>query len=167
MITPATTDGTQLYKIENPTPITWVWNYTSLQGKPNAIDVVVSCSTASASWTLTQNMTFEPTATFHWDTKKFQEKNVEQQLLTEMYTLIIYDSESSISATAEAGYLAPFDGFQFGLYTGQPYSDLNEWSCVTCNGAGLVGQALGFVFTMGIITVLSFTWFVAGFGGLT
>ncbi|KAI1648467.1 hypothetical protein F4815DRAFT_460962 [Daldinia loculata] len=168
MITPATTAGTTLYRIGDPTPITWVWNYTSLQGTPTAIDVLVSCSTASATWTLTQNMTFEPTATFTWDTEKYSESAVASPLLVAQYTLLIYDSDSSADATAEAGYLAPFDGFQFGLYTSRPYQDLGEWKCATCSGAlgDLDRQALGFAITMSIITVFSFTWYVTGFAAM-
>ncbi|KAI1464982.1 uncharacterized protein F4812DRAFT_441196 [Daldinia caldariorum] len=168
MITPATTAGTTLYRIGDPTPITWVWNYTSLQGTPTAIDVLVSCSTASQTWTLTQNMTFEPTATFTWDTEKYSESAVASPLLVAQYTLLIHDSDSSVDATAEAGYLAPFDGFQFGLYTARPYEDLGEWKCATCSGAlgDVDRQAIGFAITMSIITVLSFTWYVTGIAAL-
>ncbi|KAI0851777.1 hypothetical protein F5Y00DRAFT_229236 [Daldinia vernicosa] len=168
MITPATTAGTTLYRIGDPTPITWVWNYTSLQGTPTAIDVLVSCSTASATWTLTQNMTFKPTATFTWDTEKYSESAVASPLLVAQYTLLIYDADSSPDATAEAGYLAPFDGFTFGLYTSRPYQDLGEWKCATCSGAlgDLERQALGFAITMSIITVFSFTWYVTGIAAL-
>lgn len=168
MITPAFTAGTTLYRIGDPTPITWVWNYTSLQGTPSAIDVLVSCSTASATWTLTQNMTFEPTATFTWDTQKYSESAVASPLLVAQYTLLIHDSDSSADATAEPGYLAPFDGFQFGLYTSRPYQDLGEWKCATCSGAlgDLERQALGFAITMSIITIFSFTWYVTGFAAL-
>ncbi|KAI1144515.1 hypothetical protein F5Y05DRAFT_29283 [Hypoxylon sp. FL0543] len=170
MITPATTDGTTLYRIGDPTPITWVWNYTSLQGTPTAIDVLVSCSTATETWTLTQNMTFEPTATFTWDTLNYSnsEDAIASPLLVAQYTLVIYDADSSPDATAEAGYLAPYDGFQFGLYTARPYQDLGEWKCATCSGAlgAAERQALGLVISMSIITVLSFTWYVTGFAGL-
>ncbi|KAI1404048.1 hypothetical protein F4819DRAFT_449267 [Hypoxylon fuscum] len=168
MITPATTAGTTLYRIGDPTPITWVWNYTSLQGTPSAVDVLVSCSTATATWTLTQNMTFDPTATFTWDTQKYTESVVASPLLVAQYTLIIHDSESSADATAEAGYLAPFNGFQFGLYTSRPYQDLGEWKCATCSGAlgDAERQALGFAVSMSIITILSFTWYVTGFAAL-
>ncbi|KAI1384619.1 uncharacterized protein F4822DRAFT_368038 [Hypoxylon trugodes] len=168
MITPATTAGTTLYRIGDPTPITWVWNYTSLQGTPTAIDVLVSCSTASATWTLTQNMTFEPTATFTWDTEKYSESAIASPLLVAQYTLLIHDSDSSADATAEAGYLAPFDGLQFGLYTSRPYQDLGEWKCATCSGAlgDAERQAIGFAVSMSIITILSFTWYVTGFAAL-
>lgn len=168
MITPATTAGTTLYRIGDSTPITWVWNYTSLQGTPTAIDVMVSCSTATATWTLTQNMTFEPTATFTWDTQKYVESAVASPLLVAQYTLLIIDSDSSVSATAEPGYLAPYDGFQFGMYTARPYEDLGEWKCATCSGALGNGerQALGLVVSMSLITILSFTWYVTGFAAL-
>ncbi|KAI1340481.1 hypothetical protein F5Y15DRAFT_378765 [Xylariaceae sp. FL0016] len=165
MISPATTDSTTLYRINNPDPITWVWNYTSLQGTPSAIDVMISCSKATATWTLTQNMTFEPTATFTWDSAKYQESAVQSPLLTEEYTLVIIDSDSSVSATAEAGYLDTFNSFEFGMYTPKPYSDLGEWKCATCSGAGsLDHHAVGFAVTMCLVTVFSFTWYVTGFG---
>lgn len=110
-------------------------------------------------------MTFEPTATFKWDTKNYSESAVASPLLVAQYTLLIHDSDSSQDATAEAGYLAPYDGFTFGLYTARPYQDLGEWKCATCSGA--LGeadrQALGFAVTMSIITILSFTWYVTGF----
>ncbi|KAI0180926.1 hypothetical protein GGR52DRAFT_522250 [Hypoxylon sp. FL1284] len=168
MITPAITDGTTLYRIGDPTPITWIWNYTSLQASPSAVDVLVSCSVATATYTLTQNMTFEPTATFTWDTHKFSESAIASQLAIAEYTLLIYDSDSSVSATAEPGYLAPFDGFQFGLYTSRPYEDLDQWKCATCSAAlgDAERQAIGFAVSMSIITILSFTWYVTGFAAL-
>ncbi|RYP71693.1 hypothetical protein DL771_004644 [Monosporascus sp. 5C6A] len=168
MVTPAITDGFQLYKIENPTPITWVWNYTQLQGTPTAIDVKVSCSVASATWTLTQNMTFRSPATFTWDTNSFSQTPGQDPLLTEQYTLLVHDSDGSPTDQAEPGYLAPFDGFRFGLYKKVDYTPLNEWDCVTCSAANgdLDRKALGFAVSMSAITVLTFTWYVAGFAGL-
>lgn len=168
MQTPALTAGSQLYKIENPTPITWVWNYTQLQAEPTAIDVLVSCSVATATWTLTQNMTFETQPTFTWDTWEYQRSHVDQKLLTEQYTLIIYDADSDPTSTAEAGYLAPFDGFRFGLYATQAYHNLSEWECVTCSAGNgdLDRKALGFAVSMSLITIFSFTWYVVGFAGL-
>ncbi|KAK7938111.1 uncharacterized protein PG986_014979 [Apiospora aurea] len=165
MLTPAPVLGTQLYRIGQT--ITWGWNYTSLQATPTAIDVLVSCSTASKTWTLTQNMTYETKGSYTWDTHAYAETAVVDQLLTAEYTLLIYDAESSVKATAEAGYLSTFDGFKFGLYKPQDYQPLNEWHCATCSGAAnLDTKALGFAFSMSVITILSFTWFVAGFGQL-
>ena len=54
MITPAPFASQQLYKVGDL--VTWAWNYTSLQGTPTAIDVSISCSAATRSYALTQNM---------------------------------------------------------------------------------------------------------------
>ncbi|KAK5629651.1 hypothetical protein RRF57_005366 [Xylaria bambusicola] len=167
MIDPPITAAQTLYRIDNTDPITWKWNYTSLQGKPSAIDVLISCSKATATWTLTQNMTFAPTATFTWDSNAFQQKQVGSQLPVEQYTLLVYDSEGSFTDTPEPGYLAPFSGFQFGLYTARPYENLTEWRCATCSAATpLERQALGFVVAMSLLTIFSFTWYVTGIAAL-
>ncbi|CAK7206749.1 hypothetical protein SEUCBS139899_009555 [Sporothrix eucalyptigena] len=163
MLTPSTTADLELYKIGDY--VTWGWNYTNLQATPTAIDILASCSFATRTFTLTQNMTFETLGSYTWDTGAYQSSHLAAQLLTEEYTLIIYDAESSVSATAEAGYLDTFDGFTFGLYAGQSYTPLADgWTCATCSGAmsDMEKRALGFAVTMSIITVLSFTWFATG-----
>jgi len=101
-----------------------------------------------------------------WDTGAYQATAVGNPLLTQKYTLIIYDAESSISAQPQAGYLAAFNSYTFGMYTPQPYTPLNEFKCATCSGAlsDMERRALGMVVGMGIITVLSFSWFVGGLG---
>jgi hypothetical protein len=167
MITPAATaQTTNLYKIGDT--ITWGWNYTHLQGTPTAIDVLVSVATLSATYTLTQNMTFETPAVFKWDTQKYNAEHVGNNLPTEQYTLIIYDADGSPSSTAEAGYLAPFSGFKFGLYEPRPREDLADWKCATCTSslASKDRSAIGVAAGMSLVTVLSFTWFVVGFADL-
>lgn len=164
MLTPAPSLGTQLYKIGDY--VTWGWNYTNLQGTPTAVDVLVSCAAVTNTWTLTQNMTFATKGAYTWDTNSYRQTAVGNPLLTELYTLIIYDADSSISATAEAGYLAPFSGHTFGLYYSKEYTPLGEWQCGTCSGAvsDMEKRALGVAAAMSVVTVLSFTWFVTGFG---
>ncbi|KAI0141257.1 hypothetical protein GGR57DRAFT_419897 [Xylariaceae sp. FL1272] len=163
MITPAPTAAETYYRINNPTPVTWVWNYTSVQGTPKGIDVWVSCSTVSESWTLTQNMTYHPTQTFTWDINKFQSQAIESQLPVAEYTLIVFDSDTAYTDTADPGYLGPFDGFTFGLYTPKPYSNLSDWECITCSaGSALDRTALGFAASMVMITVFTFTYYVTG-----
>ncbi|KAI1313699.1 hypothetical protein F5Y03DRAFT_389999 [Xylaria venustula] len=168
-IDPPATAAEQLYRIDNTDPITWKWNYTSLQGKPTAIDVLISCSKATATWTLTQNMTFAPTATFKWDSNKFQQEQIGSQLPVEQYTLLVYDADGSFTDTPQPGYLAPYAGFVFGLYTSSPYDNLSQWNCITCSaapGGPLERQALGFAVTMTLLTVLGFTWYVTGIAAL-
>ncbi|KAK5653109.1 hypothetical protein OQA88_9208 [Cercophora sp. LCS_1] len=166
MITPAITDGTQLYKIKDF--ITWQWNYTNLQATPTALDVLVSCSAAKQTWTLTQNMTFATPGTYTWDTDAFQSANVARPLPVEQFTLIIHDSDGAITSTPEAGYLSPFSGFVFGLYEPRAAVPLDDFVCATCSGAmsDMERRVLGGAVVMSILTVLSFTWFVTGFGAL-
>ncbi|KAF7556121.1 hypothetical protein G7Z17_g1573 [Cylindrodendrum hubeiense] len=164
MITPVTTaQPTPLYKIGDF--ITFGWNYTSLQGTPTAIDVLVSCSTATETWTLTQNMTFTTNADFVWDTAE-EADNAESPLLVQLYTLIIKDSDASITDSADPGYLAVYSGLEFGLYTGKPYTPLSDWTCVGCNAAppSIDRHAVTFAVTVSVITIASFTWFVTGLG---
>ncbi|EFW98421.1 hypothetical protein CMQ_4273 [Grosmannia clavigera kw1407] len=164
LLTPTTVTGaTQLYKIGDY--VTWVWNYTSLQVTPTALDVLVSCSFATSTYTLTQNMTFETLGSYTWDTAAYETDHVNAQLLTQEYTLIIYDADSKMTAAAEAGYLDTYDSFTFGMYAAQSYTGLADgWTCATCSGAvsDMEKRALGFALTMSMVTVLSFTWFVTG-----
>jgi len=165
MVTPAVTAGYQLYKIGDF--VTWGWNYTNLLGTPTAIDLFVKCSKVPQPWTLTQNMSYTEVGSYTWDTEKFQSSNVGNPLLTEQYTLVIADADGGISATPDPGYLAPYSGTYFGLYEPQEYHDTGDgWQCASCSGSnsGLDNRAVGVAVAMSAVTVLSFTWFVAGFG---
>jgi hypothetical protein len=162
MMTPAQSSGSQYYRIGDY--VTFGWNYTSLLGSPTAIDILASCSANSQLYTLAMNQSISASGAVTWDTGGYQ-ATATVPLLTEKYTLIIYDADSSISAAAQAGYLAPFNAFQFGMYLPQPYTGLDAgFRCATCSGAlsDMERQALGFMFGMIGITVLSFTWFVRG-----
>lgn len=161
--TPVTTLTSALYKIGDYA--TFAWNYTNLQVTPTAVDLVVSAS--SSTWILTSNMTFETDASYLWDTAAYQTQamNNQQPLMVEKYTLYILEAESKVTATAGPGSLTANAALTFGLYTGQPYTGLSEgWVCGTCSGAlsDSDKRALGFLFTMVGITVMSFTWFVTG-----
>lgn len=164
MLTPAVISGAQYYKIGDF--ITFGWNYTSLLATPTAIDIVASCSANKHIYTLAVNQTVSnATQAVTWDTGSYETGNPTVPLLTETYTLIIYDAASSISAAAQAGYLAPFNQFTFGMYFPQPYSDVgNGFQCATCSGAlsDMERKALGFMLSMCAITILSATWFVGG-----
>jgi len=165
MLTPATTALTQLYKIGDF--VTWGWNYTNLQATPTGIDVYASCSSATRTYTLTQNMTFETLGSFTWDTGAYQSTAVANPLVVQQYTLLIFDVDGGPTAAAAAGYLGTFDTFQFGMYTPQPYTALNDgWTCATCSLAAsdTDRRALGLALAMCVVTVLSFTWFVTGLG---
>ncbi|KAJ5043118.1 uncharacterized protein L3040_004503 [Drepanopeziza brunnea f. sp. 'multigermtubi'] len=165
LITPAAT-STPYFKIGDY--VTFAWNYTSLSSTPTALNIMATCSANSQLYTLAVNQTItNATGAVTWDTGSYQATAVQNPLLTQTYTLIIYDVDSSISAPAAAGYLRPFNSYSFGMYVPQPYTPLTEFSCATCTSGALSDlerKALGMVLGMGVLTVLSFTWFVGGTG---
>jgi hypothetical protein len=166
MITPAVISGEQYFKIGDY--VTFAWNYTSVLADPTYINVLATCTQNQQLYTIAANQTYAVNGTqaVTWDTGSYQATAVGDPLLTETYTLIILDAESSITAQAQAGYLAVYDQYTFGMYTPQPYTPLNEFQCATCSAAlsDMERRALGVVIGMSVITVLSFTWFVGGTG---
>ncbi|KAL1624779.1 hypothetical protein SLS56_007664 [Neofusicoccum ribis] len=163
MITPAATDTSQYYKIGDW--LSFAWNYTSLSATPSAINVLASCSMNQETYTIARNMSVEDKNTVFWDTGEYQ-KTATKSLLQETYTLIIYDADSSISATAAAGYLGVSKTFTFGMYLPQEYTPRADWVCPGCSAAGVSveQQTVRFLFGTFAITVLTFTWFVIGVG---
>jgi hypothetical protein len=122
MISPAPTDGPAYYKVGDW--VTFAWNYTSLSITPSAIDILATCTRNQATYTLALNHSATAT-TLLWDTSEYNASATGVQLLTETYTLMMFDANSSISATPKAGYLGLFNQFQFGMYTPQAYT---PWS---------------------------------------
>ncbi|KAK5135262.1 hypothetical protein LTR08_005512 [Meristemomyces frigidus] len=171
MITPGALDPTTYHKIGTEASrnvMTFAFNYTSLEINPSAVDVLASCSLNTATYTIASNLTFPTDGTIQtvvWDTGAYQASNT-LPLLTETYTLIIHDAAKDVSATAAAGYLDTVSSFTFGMYVGQDYTPLSEWTCATCSGAlsSMERQTLGFVFGMAAMTVVSFGWFTGAAG---
>lgn len=163
MLTPAAISGQQYYMIGEF--VTFGWNYTSLSATPTAVNVMATCTANQQLYTIATNQTItNATQAVTWDTGGYQATAVSDPLLTQIYTLIIYDVDSSISATAEAGYLAVFDTYSFGMYVPQPYTPLGEFICATCSAAlgDMEKRALGTMLGMCILTIMSFAWFVNG-----
>lgn len=152
---------TVLFKISSTVEL--AWNYTGLQATPDAIDVLLSCAEVSATWTLTGNWSFEAEPTYTW---AINDQDDETPLLTEMYTLIIKDTEAEVSDIPEPGKLGSNQNFKFGLYHPQRYVPWDEFECTGCSGAagGHDVQAVKLAVTMSFITFLTFTYFVAGWG---
>jgi len=162
MQTPATTSGTQYYKIGSP--VTFGWNYTSLIITPTAVNVEAYCSQNSQTYTIAQNLSIAKPSVV-WDTSLEQANNNEPPLAMAFYTLLIYDEASAVTAVPSAGYLAAFNGFQFGMYTPQPYTPLQDFNCATCDPSmanTLDLTALRMMLITSLITSLSFIWFVTG-----
>jgi hypothetical protein len=120
----------------SPNPITtqyfkvgdWVhfkWNYTSLQATPSAVNVAASCSQNNYIYTLASNMSVQPTGEVFWDTGAYQ-NSAQIPLLTNKYTLYVWDAAKPLTASASPGYLGSNIGFQFSMYTPQPYVNLSS-----------------------------------------
>lgn len=124
MVVPATTAAAQYYKIGDF--VTFAWNYTSLQITPSAIDILASVGgSAQRTYTLAVNQSLTSgngsTGAVTWDTGAYQ-STATLPLLTETYTLIIYDAQSSISAAPVAGKLSSYMQYTFGMYVPQKYT---------------------------------------------
>ncbi|RKF77056.1 hypothetical protein GcM1_222024 [Golovinomyces cichoracearum] len=161
MMTPAVSLGQQYFKIGDF--VTFGWNYTSLEATPTAVNIMATCSANKELYTIQMNQTVaNNTGLVVWDTGRYQATAVQNPLLTQTYTLIIYDSDSSISATAQPGYLAVFNQYTFGMYSPQPYTPLGDFRCATCNDglSSIEKNALLMACVMSMITVFSFTYFV-------
>jgi hypothetical protein len=162
MVSPAVIQGSQYYKVGDY--VTFQWNYTSLSVTPSAIDILASCSLNSATYTIAANMSVEETGSVVWDTGNTATLTNPYPVAT--YTLIIQDAAKDFTDAPSAGYLAAYDQYSFGMYTGQPYVPLNAFRCATCNGALSIHerQAIGVLAVTSLVTILSFTWFANGFG---
>ncbi|SMY20820.1 unnamed protein product [Zymoseptoria tritici ST99CH_1A5] len=163
MITPNALTS-QYYKIKDH--VTFAWNYTSLSATPSAIDVLATIAGKDKLYTIAENLTVSETQTLVWDTGEFQASATEP-LLTDKYTLIIYDAAGDISQTPKAGYLGVNKQFVFGMYSPQPYTPIADYVCATCSGAlsTFEKQTILALCGMACLTVLSFGWFT-GVAGL-
>ena len=121
MITPSALAQTTYYKIGDY--VSFAWNYTSLSITPSKVDVLVSCSANSATYTLKSNASFEKTGSVVWDTSP--DITGTAPLLTETYTLVIYDAQKAITDIPSAGKLGVSDDFTFGMYIPQKYTPLS------------------------------------------
>jgi hypothetical protein len=163
MVTPNALAGDQFYKVGDY--VTFAWNYTSLSVTPAHIDVLASCSANQATYTIAVNVSAEQTQVI-WDTKNTP--SGQPPFLTEKYTLLIYDAESSVTAAPRPGYLGVFNQFSFGMYTPQPYVDWEHFQCANCvkNGALSNSEKMTLkvlLFTSGT-TIASLLYFAHNFG---
>ena len=167
MITPSAIAGPQYYKVGDW--ITFAWNYTSLSVTPSAIDILATCTENQATYTIAVNQSVQETGRVEWDTKSYQEDPDRKgpPFLTSTYTLLIYDSDLSVSATAKAGYLGVYNQFTFGMYTPMPYTPwASGYKCATCSGAMPLLDKSTFnvlILTTGT-TIASLLYFAHNFG---
>lgn len=167
MVTPNPIMGPQYYKVGDW--ITFAWNYTSLKVTPTAVDVLASCSANAATYTVAVNQSVQATGKVLWDTGSYKDQHPNgPPFLTETYTLLIYDAQSSVSAIPQPGYLAPYKQFTFGMYEPQPYVPWAEFKCANCNPNSALSPfeklTLKALAVTSATTVVSLLYFAASFG---
>ena len=104
---------------------TFAWNYTSLIVTPTAVDVIAYCSRNDHTYTIAGNESVKETGKAVWDTAKAEKED--GPLLTDMYTLMVYDSDSSPSDIPEPGHLGSMSQHTFGVYKSQDYTPGMNW----------------------------------------
>lgn len=119
MTNPAST-STTYYKIGQN--ITFGWNFTSVEVTPTAVDVIASCSSNRATYTLASNVTYSNATSVIWETDNYGPDS-QSPLLTAHYTLIIYEAGTSPTDVAGAGELGPAS-YTFAMYATQSYTPL-------------------------------------------
>ncbi|CUS10889.1 unnamed protein product [Tuber aestivum] len=161
MQTPALTDGYQIYKIGQP--VTFKWNYTSIQASPTAINVEAFCTDGATYFNIAANVSADTTEVV-WDTGDYQQ-TATAKLPVATYTLWVYDASKDRTAVPSPGYLYSYNSLQFGMYLPKAPVPLQDFRCSACDfsSAGLndprtVRALLG----MGLVTAFTFVWFIAG-----
>ncbi|KAK5097033.1 hypothetical protein LTS08_007053 [Lithohypha guttulata] len=128
------------------------------------IDVIATNTVNRQTYTIAANQSWQETQAVTWDTNEFTQ-TTDLPFVVATYTLMIYDAAKEPTAVASAGALGGFSNLQFGVYTPQPYTPLNEFKCATCSSGAISlheKQALSILLGTCTITVLSFTWFASG-----
>ena len=120
MVTPAPFAGAQFYKVGDW--VTFAWNFTSLSSTPHALDILATIASGQQTYTIATNQSVSgPTGTVLWDTGAYQQQ-AQVPLLTNEYTLVIYDAKGDVTDVPKPGYFAPQSTFTFGMYTKQAYT---------------------------------------------
>lgn len=159
MLTPGVFDGVQYYK--NNEKVTFGFNLTSMIVTPTAINVEAFCSANSAYYTLTQNASAQITKVV-WDLAEELATNTVAPLVMTSYALVVYDASKPRDAAPSAGYLAPFRGAQFAIYSPSPSVAMKDFVCTGCSAATAIynSQSVRVLLFSSIMATLGFAWFV-------
>jgi len=124
--------STSFYKIASSQVITFGWNMTSVLASPTRLTVSAVCDNGNTYPVGPTDGIIPGTATqVVWDLMSYQAQNPNMPLAQGTYTLNIWD-ERGPGAVRKGGYLSPFNGLQFALYTPQAYTSLGAWNCPEC-----------------------------------
>ena len=119
---PAT--ATSYYKIAPSQVIVFGWNMTSVIASPTHLTISAVADNGNTYPVGPTDGIIPASATqVTWDIYSYQQHNPNMPLEVGMYTLNIYD-ERGPGAGRAGGYLSPFNGLQFALYTPHAYTPI-------------------------------------------
>lgn len=150
---PAT--ATSYYKIAPSQVITFGWNMTSVLASPTHLTVSAVADNGNTYPVGPTDGIIPADATqVVWDIYSYQQHNPNMPLGVGTYTLNIWD-ERGPGAGRAGGYLSPFNGLQFALYSPQVYTPIaSGWTCAQCTGTGVMSAAAHPVFVGIVVSFL-------------
>lgn len=136
MTQPPQTGAQSFYKIAPSQPITFGWNFTAVIATPTHLTVSAICDNGNTYPVGPTDGIIPGTATqVVWDVFSYQQANPGNPLAQATYALNIWDDRGP-GSPRQGGFLAPFSGLKFALYTPQPYTPIaSGWTCTGCNAA--------------------------------
>ena len=116
--------ATSFYKIAANEPVTFGWNLTSVLATPTHITVSAICDNGNTYPVGPTDGVIPGTATeVVWDVFDYQKQNPNKPLAEAGYSLTMWDDRGP-NSPPRAGYMQPYSGLKFALYTPQTYTPL-------------------------------------------
>ncbi|KAI0367166.1 hypothetical protein BV20DRAFT_574988 [Pilatotrama ljubarskyi] len=127
--------ATSYYKIAPSNTITFAWNFTDVLSTPTHLTVSAVCDNGNTYPVGPTDGVIPGDATsVTWDLWSYQQAHSNLPLAEETYVLHIWDDRGP-GAARQPGLLSENSALKFALYSPQPYTPLESWTCPTCNGA--------------------------------
>ena len=128
---PAQTGSASFYKIAPSQLVTFGWNFTALIVTPTHLTISAICDNGNTYPVGPTDGVIAGTATqVVWDVYSYQQANPSQPLAQASYTITMWDDRGP-EATRAGGFLSPFSGMKFALYTPQSYTPLSSKSHIS------------------------------------
>ncbi|KAG1742742.1 uncharacterized protein EDB91DRAFT_1051686 [Suillus paluster] len=151
--------STSYYKLAPSEYITFGWNFSSISVAPTSLTVAaVGANGYTYPVGPTDGVIPGNAQSVVWYPYGYQTADPSLPLVQASYTLHIW-GDGGPSAVPTPGYLAPYSGLVFAIYTPQAYTPLTSgWQCAGCSGALpqlKIDSALPGVVAMIVIMLLS------------
>ncbi|KAG6873350.1 hypothetical protein C0995_000210 [Termitomyces sp. Mi166 len=127
---------TSYYKIAPSNLVTFAWNFSYVLATPTHLTVHAVCDNGNTYPVGPTNGVIDGTATsVVWDLYGYQQNNPNTPLAQATYTLNIWDDRGQGAGRAP-GFLQPYSGLKFAMYTPEAYTSLADVS----SGTGAEGD---------------------------